>query len=489
MTGWTTVTARWSSRSLVYSTVRAAAATGESPHRRRLYHELAFASTATDPLEVLRYQQLEEDADTGAKQPPARMLEWIKTHANKNNNKNNKKNRTEDALVQIEWACAPWNPADLNTVQGTYGSPYSNPEDQARAAALTSSAYDHGYQVVGSEGWGQVVDIVPEKQGGASTTPSSPKFHRGDWVTVGQSGLGTMRSSVWLPESCLLAIPKAEQVIASQAVAAGVAAAAAGGTEDDQDTVPAAARASTLFQLGGTALRMLSDFTALPPGSMVVQNAGNSGVGFMASQLVALAVPDCYMVSLVRRGDRTPQQYDAMVQYLTTTGKNHMVVAEEDLEDPDSMKEFQSSMKQTLPTSSSRPVLALNAVGGSSSQLLCQLLGPSGTHVTYGGMSRKPVTVGTAQLIFKDLRFFGYWHSRWMIQQQQQQQDGNRRREEMIQQLVDLAIQTEPARRLECPPVKVFPLAKYREALAFDKNQSHDGIRSKIVFACREAAA
>ena len=35
----------------------------------------------------------------------------------------------------------------------------------------------------------------------------------------------------------------------------------------------------------------------------------------------------------------------------------------------------------------------------------------SGTMVTYGGMSMKPVSVPTSLLIFKDLRLRGFWLS------------------------------------------------------------------------------
>jgi trans-2-enoyl-CoA reductase len=34
--------------------------------------------------------------------------------------------------------------------------------------------------------------------------------------------------------------------------------------------------------------------------------------------------------------------------------------------------------------------------------------------VTYGGMSRKPVTVPTSQFIFKDITLKGFWLSKWL---------------------------------------------------------------------------
>ena len=50
-----------------------------------------------------------------------------------------------------------------------------------------------------------------------------------------------------------------------------------------------------------------------------------------------------------------------------------------------------------------RPRLALNCVGGASGTELCKALGDDGVHVTYGGMSLKPVIAGTSHLIFKVL--------------------------------------------------------------------------------------
>jgi trans-2-enoyl-CoA reductase len=48
-----------------------------------------------------------------------------------------------------------------------------------------------------------------------------------------------------------------------------------------------------------------------------------------------------------------------------------------------------------------RPRLALNCVGGASSTELCKALAEGGVHVTYGGMSLKPVIAATSHLIFK----------------------------------------------------------------------------------------
>ena len=45
-------------------------------------------------------------------------------------------------------------------------------------------------------------------------------------------------------------------------------------------------------------------------------------------------------------------------------------------------------------------------------------MGKGGVHVTYGGMSLKPVTAATSGLIFKDLSYRGFWMSRWVKENQ-----------------------------------------------------------------------
>lgn len=51
-----------------------------------------------------------------------------------------------------------------------------------------------------------------------------------------------------------------------------------------------------------------------------------------------------------------------------------------------------------------KPRLALNCVGGKSALEIMRHLQNEGTVVTYGGMSREPVTVPTSALIFKDIK-------------------------------------------------------------------------------------
>jgi len=151
-----------------------------------------------------------------------------------------------------------------------------------------------------------------------------------------------------------------------------------------------------------TAFRMLKDFEDLEPGDTVIQNGANSGVGQAVIQFAANWGVNT--VNIVR--DRP--NLDELRSHLTDLGANH-VVTEEDLKSS-KMKEIMKSIKP--------PKLALNCVGGKSSMILFRYLAPKGTMVTYGGMSKQPVTVPTGALIFNDVKVRGFWMSKWNIHHQ-----------------------------------------------------------------------
>jgi trans-2-enoyl-CoA reductase len=224
---------------------------------------------------------------------------------------------------------------------------------------------------------------------------------------------------------------------------------------------------------------MVTDFVSLQPGDVVLQNAGNSGVGLLVSQL-ATALFAAPVVSIVRRASsQTEEEFEELVHYLKTVGKNAMVVAEEDLlQDASAMKDFQSQLKE-LSGSGKLPRLALNAVGGASAELLLKAMEPGGTLVTYGGMSGEPVILATPQLIFKDVRAVGYWNSRWMVQHTHEEK----------QKMIDELVRAVEENDVQCPPARVFPIYEdVQVALQWQSNQG-TAIRSKLVWDCREDAA
>jgi trans-2-enoyl-CoA reductase len=138
-----------------------------------------------------------------------------------------------------------------------------------------------------------------------------------------------------------------------------------------------------------TAWRMLHDFAALHPGDWVVQNAANSGVGRAVIQIAREL--GLKTLNLVRREELIPE--------LHAIGADLVV-----LDDDEPVRRAAKAV---------RSVLALNAVGGASAGRVARCLIEGGTVVTYGGMAREPLALPVGPLIFQDLRWRGFWVSRW----------------------------------------------------------------------------
>ena len=230
-------------------------------------------------------------------------------------------------------SAAPINPADLNTIEGTYGVKPALPA------------------VPGIEGCGVV------------ETSASPDFHVGDRVMF------LRRASTWsthttLPADSLFKLP------------AGI------------DPLQAA----MLKVNPATAWRLLHGFEALNQGDWIVQNAGNSAVSRCVIQLARdLGIRT---ISFVRRPELEAE--------LKSLGADHVLV------DDDTGLACGRDI-----LGGANAALAFNSVGGDSALRLMKLLRESGTHITYGAMGRKPVTMPNGLLIFRDIRVRGLWVTRW----------------------------------------------------------------------------
>uniref|UniRef100_A0A182Q4B3 Enoyl-[acyl-carrier-protein] reductase, mitochondrial n=1 Tax=Anopheles farauti TaxID=69004 RepID=A0A182Q4B3_9DIPT len=190
----------------------------------------------------------------------------------------------------------------------------------------------------------------------------------GDRVVPFATGLGTWRSHAIYPTNQLMKVPASIGV----------------------------AEAATITVNPCTGYRMLKDFVSLAPGDTVIQNGANSACGQAIIQLCRAWNVEC--VGIVR--DRP--EFVQLKDYLKGLGAAE-ILTEEELR---TTKLFKDGIFR-------KPKLALNCVGGKSALELARQLDQAGVMVTYGGMSREPVTVPTASLIFKDLRFVGFWMTRW----------------------------------------------------------------------------
>jgi trans-2-enoyl-CoA reductase len=237
-----------------------------------------------------------------------------------------------EARVRI--LAAPINPADLNTIEGTYGV---KPELPA---------------VPGGEGCGVV------------EASSSDLVHTGDRVIF------LRRASTWathtiVPADSLFRLPQGIDPL----------------------------QAAMLKVNPATAWRLLHGFESLEQGDWIVQNAGNSAVGRCVIQLARdLGIRT---VSFVRRAD--------LIDELKQLGADEVLT-----DDDDGL----ASAKSLLGGANAS--LAFNAVGGDSALRLMKLLRESGTHITYGAMGRKPLTMPNGLLIFRDIRVRGLWVTRWV---------------------------------------------------------------------------
>ena len=152
-----------------------------------------------------------------------------------------------------------------------------------------------------------------------------------------------------------------------------------------------------------TAWRMLKDFVDLKEGEWFIQNGANSGVGRAALQLAKLW--GLRNVAVARRREKE-EEWEALKRELRDLGAG-VVVSEEEVRE----KGFGDRLKEWTGGKDVR--LGLNCVGGDAAMSVAKVLGAGGTMVTYGAMSKSPMRVGAGMLIFKDLRFCGFWVSKW----------------------------------------------------------------------------
>ena len=141
-----------------------------------------------------------------------------------------------------------------------------------------------------------------------------------------------------------------------------------------------------------TAWRMLHDFVSLGRGDWFIQNAANSAAGLCAIQIGREL--GLRSVNIVRRPE--------LIEQLRREGGDVVLL------DSDALRDEVAEATQRAPIR-----LALNAVGGESAIRMAKTLAPRATIVTYGAMSLQPLTIPNGMLIFKELRFTGFWVNKW----------------------------------------------------------------------------
>lgn len=267
-------------------------------------------------------------------------------------------------LMTLRFLASPINPADINQIQGVYPS---------KPTFTTSLGTANPIAVAGNEGVAEIIALGDKvkKEG----------FKKGDWVFMKAPGFGTWRTH---------ASATTDQIVKlDDAMREGISAIQAG----------------TVSINPCTAYRMLRDFTTLKEGEWFIQNGANSGVGRAAIQL---GKKWGYKSINIIRGRDDKAAEDKLKQDLKELGAD-VVITDTELQSQgmkDQAKEWTNGGREPIS-------LALNCVNGKAATAMAKLLSSSAHFVTYGAMSKQPLTIPASMLIFKNIHFHGFWVSRW----------------------------------------------------------------------------
>ena len=159
-----------------------------------------------------------------------------------------------------------------------------------------------------------------------------------------------------------------------------------------------------------TAYRMLKDTVKMTPsgessgGDWFVQNGANSGVGRAALQFAKQR--GLRNIAVVRK--RPGQEAEKLEAELKSLGAT-IVTTEDDIQ----QKGFSDQVKEWTNGGREKIKLALNCVGGSAATAMAKMLSSGAHMVTYGAMSKRPLSIPAGFLIFKDITFTGFWVTKW----------------------------------------------------------------------------
>ncbi|MCC5789496.1 MAG: 2-enoyl thioester reductase domain-containing protein [Opitutales bacterium] len=292
--------------------------------------------------------------------------------------------------VCLRLLASPVHPSDLGMIAGTYGKKRNLPATGGR------------------EGLGEVVEVGPEVSG----------IRVGERFRIPES-VGCWQRFVAVAAADLWPVPKDLPV----------------------------EQASMSFVNPPTALRLLEDFVDLQPGDWMIQNAGNSAVGFAVNQLAAQR--GIKVVNLVRDESWKEPLQEAGAELVFTESEF----------DP-------RELRKSLPGAGLR--LGLNSVGGNSVSQMIKSVGDGATVVTFGGMVGDPVRFPTRYLIFNDLRLVGFWMDRWYRTQPKS----------VVKEMMAEIYDDQRTGLLQVPIDQTYPLEKGTEAVA---RAATSGRRGKVL--------
>jgi len=257
--------------------------------------------------------------------------------------------------ANVRFLLSPINPADINVIEGVY---------PARPSPSTDLSSDGSpVFVAGNEGVAEILSV------GDGVTNLKER----DWVVMTKPQMGTWTSSRNV---------RAEDVLKVDSSALN------------------AVQAATLTVNPPSAYNMLHDYVQLNEGDWVMQNGANSAVGQAVIQIAASK--GIKSINFIRDRD----DVESLKSHLKALGATHVATYDE-LSD----RAFKATFASW--TQGKAVKLGLNCVGGRTTTLMARLLGQNSHLVSYGAMSKEPLSLPTSLFIFRNMSCHGFWQSRW----------------------------------------------------------------------------
>ncbi|CAI4257307.1 BCN_G0002470.mRNA.1.CDS.1 [Saccharomyces cerevisiae] len=258
--------------------------------------------------------------------------------------------------IVLKTLAFPINPSDINQLQGVYPS---------RPEKTYDYSTDEPAAIAGNEGLFEVVSLP--------SGSSKGDLKLGDRVIPLQANQGTWSNyRVFSSSSDLIKV-------------------------NDLDLFSAA----TVSVNGCTGFQLVSDYIDWNSNGneWIIQNAGTSSVSKIVTQVAK--AKGIKTLSVIRDRDN----FDEVAKVLEDKYGATKVISEWQNND----KTFAKEVLAKILGENARVRLALNSVGGKSSASIARKLENNALMLTYGGMSKQPVTLPTSLHIFKGLTSKGYW--------------------------------------------------------------------------------
>lgn len=275
--------------------------------------------------------------------------------------------------VLVRTLAAPINPSDVNVIQGTYG---------AKQALTSLIGTNKPSAVPGNEGVFEVVAVGS----------SSSELRKGDWVIPAPPQVGTWRTHAVFGTHELIKVNK-EGLTPTQVALASV------------NPCTAYRILRSYGPNAGVKAALGMQPLEIGSGKWFIQNGANSSVGRAAIQLGKLW--GLRSINIIRDRD-TIKATKALRQELIDLGANEVVTEEQFLS-----RDWKDRLARMTNGGREQIGLGLNCVAGQSATAIARSLGNAATMVTYGGMARQPIALPVGLIIFKDIRFVGFWLTRW----------------------------------------------------------------------------